>query len=297
MVYHVPVMLEECIEALAIRKDGTYVDATFGGGGHSRAIDQELDGGKLFAFDQDPDAKNNCWDSSHLVFINQNFQHIKRYLKLYKAIPIQGLFADLGISSHQIDVPERGFSFRYDAPLDMRMGPAAGFTAAELLNTATESHLAKVLWQYGELKNSKKIAAELIAYRKQKPLETTGDLVQVLNPFAGKLPNKFYARVFQALRMEVNGELNALKELLSQSIEVLEKGGRLVVLSYHSLEDRLVKNFMKTGNADGEQRKDFYGNIERPFKLIVKKPLLPSAEEIKRNKRARSAKLRIAEKL
>ncbi|MEX2589362.1 MAG: 16S rRNA (cytosine(1402)-N(4))-methyltransferase RsmH [Chitinophagales bacterium] len=296
MDYHVPVMLNECVEALAIKKDGIYVDVTFGGGGHSKAIDAQLDGGKLFAFDQDTDAQKNCWDSPHLNFINQNFRHLKRYLKLYNAIPIQGLFADLGISSHQIDVPERGFSFRYDADLDMRMG-SAEISAADILNTYSPEQIAKVLWEYGELGNSRKLAAEIVAFRGQKSFKRINDLLQVLEPFAGSMPNKFYARVFQALRMEVNQELDALKEMLEQSLEVLDTGGRLVVLSYHSLEDRLVKNFMKTGRVDGVQQKDFYGNIERPFRVITKKPMLPSKAEVKRNSRARSAKLRIAEKV
>lgn len=296
MEYHVPVMLDECIQALNIQKDGKYVDVTFGGGGHSRAIDSKLDGGQLFAFDQDTDAQENCWESPHLHFINQNFQHLKRYLKLYKAIPIQGLFADLGISSHQIDVPERGFSFRYDADLDMRMG-SAEITAADVLNTYTQDEIAKVFWEYGELRNSRKLASVVVSYRDQQAFKTTGDLMQALDAFAGGMPNKFFAKVFQALRIEVNQEMEVLKSMLEQSLEVLDEGGRLVVLSYHSLEDRIVKNFMKTGNVDGVQEKDFYGNIKRPFKLINKKPILPTDAEIKRNSRARSAKLRIAEKV
>lgn len=297
MEYHIPVMLEECVKALNIRADGTYVDVTFGGGGHSRAIDAELNGGKLFAFDQDTDAEKNCWESPHLTFINQNFQHVKRYLKLHNAIPVQGLFADLGISSHQIDVPERGFSFRFDADLDMRMGPAAELTAADLLNTYTEERLSDVFWEYGELTNSRVLASEIVTFRKQSSFKRINDLLRVIEPFAGKMPNRFYARVFQALRMEVNQELDMLKKMLEQSLEVLDEGGRLVVLTYHSLEDRLVKNFMKTGNVEGELQKDFYGNIQRPFKSLTKKPWLPSAKEIKKNPRSRSAKLRIAEKL
>lgn len=297
MDYHVPVMQQECVEGLDIKAEGIYVDATFGGGGHSKAIEQKLKGkGKLFAFDQDTDAMKNTWDSPHFEFINQNFKHLKRYLKLYNAIPIQGLFADLGISSHQIDVPERGFSFRYNAELDMRMGQGVELTAADVLNDYSEEKLAELFRNYGEIRSHKKLAAAICDQRKLKPFQNIADLLEVLGAFTGKFPNKFYALVFQALRIEVNQEMEALKALLQQSIEVLDKGGRLVVLSYHSLEDRLVKNFMKTGNAEGVSEKDFYGNIYRPFKLINKKPIMASAEEVIENNRARSAKLRIAEK-
>lgn len=295
--YHQPVLLHECIKGLNIQAGGTYVDVTYGGGGHSRLILEQLEQGHLIVFDQDPDAKENVPDDTRITFVNQNFRYMKNFLKLYKAIPVDGILADLGISSWQIDQAERGFSTRFQGPLDMRMDKQSALSAKELINSYDVEELAKVFRLYGELKNAWKIAQELEYQRKQQTLETTEQLKSVLQKFAprGK-ENKFFAQVFQALRIEVNNELEVLKDLLQQSAEVLKPGGRLVVMSYHSLEDRLVKNFIKAGNFSGEQEKDFFGNVIAPLKSVGKL-IVAGEEEQEVNPRSRSVRLRIAEKL
>ena len=296
-MYHNPVMLNECIEALNINPDGTYVDVTYGGGGHSQALLARLNNGRLLAFDQDMQAHDQKINDTRLTLIHANFKHLKRFLQFHKAFPVDGILADLGISSHQIDCAERGFSTRYDAGLDMRMNPEKGISAAEVLNQSAEKELSRIFWEYGELKNGRKIAETIVKKRQEKPIETTFQLIDILKPFAPKFQeNKFFAVVFQSLRIEVNQELEALRTFLPQTPEALKSGGRLVVMSYHSLEDRLVKNFMKSGNFEGEIEKDFYGNPLTPFKKITGKPIVASEEEVQTNPRARSAKLRIAEK-
>lgn len=297
--YHKPVMLQECIEALSIREGGVYVDVTFGGGGHSRAILEHLGEGRLYAFDQDSDAKKNTEGIDHkgFTFVAANFRYLKRYLKMYGVTGIDGVLADLGVSSYQIDEAERGFSTRFEGELDMRMDRNASKGAKEVVNTYSEKDLHKVLGMYGEVRNAKTLASAIVAARTNKPIVTSGDLKEVLVSFAprGK-ENKYYAQVFQALRIEVNEELKALEEMLVQAGEVLNEGGRLVVMSYHSLEDRMVKNFINKGNVQGNEEKDFYGNLLRPLMPVNKKPITASAEEVAANSRARSAKLRIAEK-
>jgi 16S rRNA (cytosine1402-N4)-methyltransferase len=296
MTYHRPVLLQSCIEGLDIKAGGTYVDVTFGGGGHSALILENLKDGRLLAFDQDPDAANNLPDDNRLLFINQNFRYMKNFLKLHGAMPVDGILADLGISSWQIDQAERGFSTRFHGPLDMRMDKQSVLSAREVLNEYEKIELARVFRLYGELKNAHKIAEEITFHRKTENLETTEQLKQVLQKLAprGK-ENKFFAQVFQALRIEVNAELDVLKEFLKQSVEVLKPGGRLVVISYHSLEDRLVKNFIKAGNFEGQQEKDFFGNVLAPLKAVGKL-IVPDEKEQMENPRSRSAKLRIAEK-
>jgi 16S rRNA (cytosine1402-N4)-methyltransferase len=296
-VYHEPVLLNECIEGLNIDPTGTYVDVTFGGGGHSRAIFSKLTTGRLIAFDQDNDAERNAIDDERFLLIKQNFRYLKNYLKMHQALPIDGLLADLGVSSHQFDEGERGFSTRTNADLDMRMDRDAEVTAEWLLNNKSEEELYHIFYNYGELKNAKNLARAIVAGRNEKPLKVIDDLKSVIGKFAtrGK-ENQFFAQAFQALRIEVNEELDALKELLEQSADVMKKGGRLVVISYHSLEDRLVKNYLRKGKFEGEVEKDLYGNFYTPFKDISKKPIVPGEEELKRNNRSRSAKLRIAEK-
>jgi 16S rRNA (cytosine1402-N4)-methyltransferase len=298
--YHVPVMLNECIEALNIISDGIYVDVTFGGGGHANLILSKLnDKGRLVAFDQDEDAKRNIPKDKRLVFIDQNFRFLKNHLQYQELLPVDGLLADLGVSSHQFDVDERGFSFRFpEAKLDMRMSSAQKIDASLILNTYTEAQLADIFYYYGELKQSRAISRQIVSSRGVKPFETVADLMGALQTFAPKFKDyKFWAQVFQALRIEVNQELDVLKQFLMQCKEVISQHGRLVIMSYHSLEDRLVKNFINTGNFEGETEKDFYGNIIRPFAPVGKKMMTASAEEVERNPRARSAKLRIAEKL
>ncbi|WP_052353475.1 16S rRNA (cytosine(1402)-N(4))-methyltransferase RsmH [Dyadobacter tibetensis] len=298
--YHEPVMLSECLEGLNIRPDGIYVDVTFGGGGHSRAILEKLTTGKLIAFDQDPDAAKNAEAlnaDGKLVFVAANFRHLKRYLKLHKFEQVDGILADLGVSSHQINTPERGFSTRFDADLDMRMNPNIEKTAAEILNTYSAAKLQKILGLYGEVKNARTLAEALFSSRHNAPIETINDLKQILQKYAPRhRENKYYAQVFQALRIEVNDELSVLEEFLTQVPEVLAPQGKLVVMSYHSLEDRLVKNFIQKGKFSGEVEKDFYGNEIKPLISITRKPVEATEEEVKRNPRARSAKLRIAEK-
>jgi len=293
-------MLRECIEGLHIEPDGNYVDVTFGGGGHSTEILKHLNGGRLFAFDQDDDARIQAEKISNrsLTFCQANFMHMKRYLKLNGVTQVNGILADLGISSHQIDSPERGFSTRFDGPLDMRMDQQGSATAATVLNEYSEEKLHKVLGMYGELKNARTAARLIAQYRVDRPLQKTTDLKQALQSAAprGK-ENKYFAQVFQALRIEVNEEMKALEDFLHQCGEVIVPGGRLVVMSYHSLEDRMVKNYMAKGKMYGDVEKDFYGNEIRPFKPVNKKPIEATEAEVAENNRARSAKLRVAEKI
>lgn len=297
MEYHNPVLLKECIEGLNINPAGIYVDVTFGGGGHSREILKHLTTGKLYAFDQDDDAVKNKIDDERFVLIKQNFRYLKNFLKMYNALPIDGLLADLGVSSHQFDEAERGFSIRFNAKLDMRMDQNGKQTAADVLNTYSEEELKRIFKLYGEVDNAGYLASIIFHNRKDKHIDTVNDLKVMITKCVKKgRENQYYAQVFQALRIEVNKELDVLQELLTQSLEVLKPGGRLVVISYHSLEDRLVKNIMRSGKFVGEVEKDFYGNQLTPFKQITKKPIVPSAEENEINSRARSAKLRIAEK-
>jgi len=297
MEYHNPVLLKECIEGLNINPAGIYVDVTFGGGGHSREILKHLTTGKLYAFDQDDDAVKNKIDDERFVLIKQNFRYLKNFLKMYNALPVDGLLADLGVSSHQFDEAERGFSIRFNAKLDMRMDQNAKQTAADVLNTYSEEELKRIFKLYGEVDNAGYLASIIFHNRKDKHIDTVNDLKVMITKCVKKgRENQYYAQVFQALRIEVNKELEVLQELLTQSLEVLKPGGRLVVISYHSLEDRLVKNIMRSGKFEGEVEKDFFGNQLTPFKQITKKPIVPSAEENEINSRARSAKLRIAEK-
>jgi len=298
-MYHKPVMLNECIEALNINPEGTYVDVTFGGGGHSLAILERLKGGRLIAFDQDDDARKQAESiqSRSFTFCQANFMYLKRYLKLSGVTKVNGILADLGVSSHQIDSPERGFSTRFDGPLDMRMDTSMKLTAAKVLNEYSETELHKILGMYGEIKNAKTAAKAIIQYRVSKSFGRTEDLKKALETIAprGK-ENKYFAQVFQALRIEVNEEMKALEDFLHQCGEVMETGGRLVIMSYHSLEDRMVKNYMNKGKVFGDVDKDFFGNQLKPFEVITRKPVEASEGEVNENKRARSAKLRIAEK-
>jgi len=298
MVYHIPALLNESIDGLNIRPDGIYVDVTFGGGGHSMEILKRLTTGRLIVFDQDDDASSNAPDDSRFLFLNQNFRFLKNNLQFNGISSIDGLIADLGVSFHQFDEAERGFTFRQDAPLDMRMNQSSQVTAAHLLNTLDEPSLANLLFNYGELTNSRKIARDIVSARAVKPMATVNDIIAAIGNLAPfRQEHKFYAKVFQALRIAVNHEIDYLKEMLEQSLSVLNSGGRLVVITYHSLEDRVVKNFMKTGNFEGEEKKDFYGNLETPFRIINRKGTTPGDEEIADNNRARSARLRIAEKI
>ncbi|MEZ4984792.1 MAG: 16S rRNA (cytosine(1402)-N(4))-methyltransferase RsmH [Saprospiraceae bacterium] len=298
MSYHLPVMAQQCIEQLQIKPDGIYVAVTFGGGGHSQLILEQLGPtGKLVAFDQDEDARANLPEDERLLFAPANFRHLKRYLRLYGIKQIDGLLADLGVSSHQLDVPERGFSFRFDAPLDMRMNTAEGHTAADILEHTALEELQFVFGNYGEVRNARTLAHAIVEAREKEPLQTIGELVKIAEPLAfGKL-NRYLAQVFQALRIAVNDEMGALEDMLTQATEVLRPGGRLVAMSYHSLEDRMVKNVLKTGQISGEAVKDFYGHIYKPYKILTKKPLEADAAEVAENPRARSAKLRVGERL
>jgi len=297
MTYHIPVLLHECMEGLNIQPDGKYVDLTFGGGGHAKAILEKLDSGKLIAFDQDDDAQANAIADERFMLLKQNFRFLKNNLKLMKLIPVDGILADLGISSHQIDEGERGFSIRFDAPLDMRMNRQQTLTAAKVIREYEEEKLRFIFKFYGELAEAGKIAKHIINVRSDRKIETTGQLTDLLKAFrpANKL-NKFLAQVFQAIRIEVNDELGSLRQMLEQCTEVLKPGGRLVIISYHSLEDRLVKQYLKQGQFEGEAEKDLFGRVKLPFRMITRKPIAPSDEEIKRNNRARSAIMRIAEK-
>ena len=296
LVYHIPALLHESINGLAIKSDGTYVDATFGGGGHSRAILEQLgEKGRLIGMDQDMDAWQNRLEDGRFTFAHGNFAYIKNFLRYYGVDSVDGILADLGVSFHHFDAVDRGFTFRADAPLDMRMNRAASFTARELLNTYAEERLADVLYLYGELRQSRRLAAAIV---KARPLVTTGELLNVVRPFIkASQEKKELSMLFQALRIEVNGELDALRQLLAQSLEVLKPGGRLAIITYHSLEDRLVKNFMRSGNVEGRQEKDFYGRVNTPWRVITSKVIVPDADEVSRNPRSRSAKLRVAELL
>jgi 16S rRNA (cytosine1402-N4)-methyltransferase len=298
--YHRPVMLAECIEALQIKSGGIYVDATFGGGGHSMKMLENIREGKLIAFDQDEDARKEAEkiQSRSFTFCQANFMYLKKYLKLNGIKKVDGILADLGVSSHQIDSPARGFSTRFDGPLDMRMDKSVSQTAADLLNEYSEEDLHKIFGMYGELKNARTVARMIVQFRVNKPFARTEDLKDALRSVAPKgKENKYFAQVFQALRIEVNTEMQALENFLHQCGEVLNPGGRLVVMSYHSLEDRMVKNYINKGKVYGDVEKDFYGNEIKPFEAVNRKPIEPAQEEIEQNSRARSAKLRIATKL
>lgn len=297
-VYHIPVMLSECLEGLNINPDGVYVDVTFGGGGHSRAIFHRLsDKGMLIAFDQDPDAAKNTWEAPNFKFVPANFSFLANHLKMMGVKQVDGILADLGVSSHQFDAEERGFSIRANAQLDMRMNQSGELSAFHVVNEYPEDQISRLLHVYGEIKNSRKVAAEIVRAREVRKLKTTGDLMDVIAPYAPKFKeHKFFAQIFQAIRIEVNQEMPVLERFLEQTADVLNPGGRLVVMSYHSLEDRLVKNFMKRGSLTGEITKDFFGNVLKPFTEVNRHPIAPSEEEIELNQRARSAKLRIAER-
>lgn len=311
--YHVPVLLGQSVDGLNIQPGGIYIDVTFGGGGHSSEILSRLDdNAHLYSFDQDPDAEQNTMhsenakegsepkrfvDDSRFTFVRSNFRYLKNWMRYYGIEHIDGLLADLGVSSHHFDDETRGFSFRYDAPLDMRMNKRAGKTAADIVNNYEESALADIFYLYGELKNSRKIASTLVKTRAEKPIATTQDFIKAVEPlFKREREKKDMAKLFQALRIEVNHEMDALKDMLKAATELLKPGGRLSVITYHSLEDRIVKNVMKTGNAEGKMKQDFFGKIETPFKLINNKVIIPDNDEQEKNPRSRSAKLRIAEK-
>ena len=297
--YHVPVLLHESIDGLAIKSGGIYVDVTFGGGGHSKEILRRLDEkAHLYSFDQDPDAEKNIVNDDRFTFVRSNFRYLKNWMRYYGVDHIDGLLADLGVSSHHFDDETRGFSFRFDAPLDMRMNKRAGTTAAEILNTYDEEQLADIFYIYGELKNARKIASIIAKTRNEKKIETTGDLMSATEKlFQREREKKEMAKMFQALRIEVNHEMDALKEMLNGAKDLLGEGGRLSVITYHSLEDRIVKNMIKAGNVEGKIKQDFFGRIEAPFRLINNKVIVPSDEEQQQNPRSRSAKLRIAEKI
>lgn len=299
VVYHIPALLEECLQGLNIHPNGTYVDVTFGGGGHSKEILNRLGAnGHLYSFDQDEDAENNILDDARFTFVRSNFRFLSNFMRYHEVEGIDGLLADLGVSFHHFDDVERGFSFRFDSKLDMRMNKRASLTAAEILNTYEEEQIADLFYLYGEMRNSRRLASAIVKARIEKKFDRIGDFLEVIKPFINKKQEKKeLAQVFQALRIEVNQEMNALRQMLQQALRELKPGGRLVVLTYHSLEDRLVKNFMKTGNFEGKAEKDFFGRVETPFKLVNNKVIVASEEEVERNPRSRSAKLRIAEKL
>lgn len=297
MTYHNPVLLAECIEALNIRPDGIYVDLTFGSGGHSREILKHLTTGKLIGFDQDPDAKVNLIDDQRFLFVNENFRFFRNFLKHNGIEAVDGVLADLGVSSHQIDCAERGFSFMQDANLDMRMDTTSAFSAEVLLNTYDAERLAKIFWLYGEVENSRNVARQIIQFREFNELKTTADLKKAIEKSTPKFSEyKFWAKIFQAIRIAVNEEMDVLEEMLLQTTKIVKPGGRLVIMSYHSLEDRMVKNFIRSGNLEGKVEQDMYGNIIAPFVAENRKVIVPSEKEIEENNRARSAKLRIATK-
>lgn len=299
MEYHLPVMLNECLEGLNLRPDGIYVDVTFGGGGHSRGIMEHLgEEGRLLAFDQDADALQNAIDDPRFTLIHENFKFLKSYLRLNGVRRVDGILADLGVSSHQFDEASRGFSTRFDGALDLRMDQRQPTSASNLVNELDEEELCRILRLYGELPNAKQMVRAIVEARKEQPIVTTQDLRQAVQHHLPRgMENKYLAMLFQALRIEVNGELEALQMMLTQAVEVLNPGGRLVVMSYHSLEDRIVKNLMKTGNVEGKLEKDFYGNIMANIRPVSRKAITPSASELERNNRSRSAKLRIGEKI
>lgn len=296
--YHIPVLLKESVDAMNIQPQGTYVDVTFGGGGHSREILSRLgDKGRLLGFDQDEDAEGNIVDDSRFVFVRSNFRYLHNFLRYHDIEKVDAILADLGVSSHHFDDSERGFSFRFDGQLDMRMNKRAGITAAQVVNTYDEERLADIFYLYGELKNSRRLASVIVKARATQQITTIGEFLEIVKPLFGReREKKELAKVFQALRIEVNQEMEALKEMLLAATEALKPGGRLVVITYHSLEDRMVKNIMKTGNIEGKTTQDFFGNVQTPFRLINNKVIVPEEEEIARNPRSRSAKLRIAEK-
>ena len=297
-VYHVPVLLQACVDGLVTRPDGVYADVTFGGGGHSREILGRLDeGGRLYGFDQDADAEANAVPDGRFTFVRSNFRYLKNWMRYYGVEQLDGVLADLGVSSHHFDEGGRGFSFRFDGKLDMRMNQRARLTAAEVVNTYPEERLADLFYLFGELKNARKLAACVAKARALRPIETTEEFLEVVKPLFGRdREKKELAKAFQALRIEVNHEMDALKEMLSAATELLRPGGRLVVITYHSLEDRMVKNLVKTGNVEGRRVEDFFGNVECPFRAVNNKVIVPDEEEQRVNPRSRSAKLRIAEK-
>lgn len=297
--YHVAVLQKESVDGLDIKPDGIYVDVTFGGGGHSREILRRLGRkGHLYSFDQDADAEKNVVDDDRFTFVRSNFRYIKNWMRYYSVEKIDGLLADLGVSSHHLDDESRGFSFRFEAPLDMRMNKRAGQTAADIVNNYDEEQLANLFYLYGELKNGRRIASAIVKARQAKRIETTGDLLKATEHlFQQMREKKEMAKLFQALRIEVNHEMGALREMLLGAQDLLCQGGRLSVITYHSLEDRIVKNMMKAGNADGKVKQDFFGRVEAPFKAVTNKPVVPSSDEQTRNPRSRSAKLRIAERI
>jgi len=298
MEYHNPVLAAESIEALNIQAAGSYVDATFGGGGHARLILQALgEKGHLFGFDQDEDAQRNALNDPRFTFVPHNFRYLRRFLRLHGSTEVDGILADLGVSSHQLNEAERGFSFRFDTHLDMRMNQQGERNAADILASYTEAELQNMFGTLGEVRNSRTLAQAIVRERQVRPLRSISDLLAILDPLVRGQRNRYLAQVFQALRMEVNDEVGALEEFLEQCLQVLKPGGRLVVIAYHSIEDRLVKNFMKTGKADGQMEQDFYGNISRPFEVITRKAMLPGEVEQKANPRSRSAKMRVATKL
>jgi len=298
LTYHVPVLLKESVDGMNIRPDGTYVDVTFGGAGHSREILSRLgEGGRLLGFDQDEDAERNIVNDTHFTFVRSNFRYLQNFLRYHGIEQVDAILADLGVSSHHFDDSERGFSFRFDGALDMRMNKRAGITAADIINTYEEERLANLFYLYGELKNSRKLASVIVKARNGQSIRTIGEFLEIIKPLFGReREKKELAKVFQALRIEVNQEMEALKEMLSAATEALKPGGRLVVITYHSLEDRMVKNIMKTGNVEGKAETDFFGNLQTPFRLVNNKVIVPDEAEIERNPRSRSAKLRIAEK-
>ena len=299
LTYHIPVLLLPSVNGMNIRPDGTYVDVTFGGAGHSREILSRLgNGGRLLGFDQDEDAERNIVNDPHFTFVRSNFRYLHNFLRYHNISKVDAILADLGVSSHHFDDSERGFSFRFDGALDMRMNKRAGITAADVVNTYDEERLANLFYLYGELKNSRKLATVIAKDRSIQKITTIGEFLEIIKPLFGReREKKEFAKVFQALRIEVNQEMEALKEMLYAATETLKPGGRLVVITYHSLEDRMVKNIMKTGNVEGKTEKDFFGNIQTPFRLINNKVIVPDEAEIERNPRSRSAKLRIAEKI
>ena len=298
LTYHVPVLLKESVDGMNICPNGTYVDVTFGGGGHSREILSRLEkDGRLLGFDQDEAAERNIVDDPRFIFVRSNFRYLHNFLRYHDIEKVDAILADLGVSSHHFDDSERGFSFRFDGALDMRMNKRAGLTAADVVNTYAEERLADIFYLYGELKNSRKLASVIVKARANGQIKTIGEFLEIIKPLFGReREKKELAKVFQALRIEVNQEMEALKEMLTAATEALKPGGRLVVITYHSLEDRMVKNIMKTGNVEGKTTQDFFGNLQTPFKLVNNKVIVPDEEEIERNPRSRSAKLRIAEK-
>lgn len=298
MEYHNPVLRQLSVDYLVTNPNGVYVDVTYGGGGHSRCILEKLDQGRLIAFDQDVDAQSQLIEDEKFTFVASNFKNLSRFLKYHQAYPVDGILADLGVSSHQFDTPERGFSYREDGELDMRMNRQTGTSAQDVINQYDEKALSDVFYRYGELSDGRALARRILKARDEQPITTTQQLVEVLKPalIRGK-ENKSLSKIFQAIRIEVNQEMSVLESFLEQTIDALKVGGRLVIISYHSLEDRMVKNFMRAGNLSGEVEKDFFGNPQTPFKLITRKAIQPDNEEINNNPRARSAKLRVAEKI